>query len=1017
MKILKLFSVIFLLACALYSNAQTTFSYTGTIQTWTVPAGATMLTVTVNAAAGGSTYYSSGGCGGRVTAQVAVTPGQVINVFVGNQGGDATFYGPGAGGNTGNIMNVGGDGGNSPYTGGAAGGGGSSDIRIGGIGLANRVVAAGGGGGAGNDPCMSEPGGHGGGAATAASGEHCGGPSTTTCGQGATPAAGGAAATAGGTAGASLFGGDGTSLVYTYYGYWGTYYYYSTSAGGGGGAGYFGGGGGSAGGGGGGSSWVDPALTSSVVHTAGPSCGDGSVIIDVLCTPPVGGAIVGPSTACMGAPVTYTNPTGTAGGTWSSSAPGTFTVNPTTGAVTVLASGSGTLTYSITNPCGSASTSTPIIAAIPPSPIAGPLTVCELGSNTLTDPDAGGTWTSINTAVATIDPFTGLYSSLAAGTTTISYTIGSCAATAVLTVNPNPPAIAGPGAVCQGGTITLTNSVPGGIWSSNLPTGASVDAITGVVSGILAGATARIDYTLPTTCFSFRFVTVNTPPDPITGPTQTCQGTAFALANAIPGGIWSSGTPAVATISSAGIVSGLTGGTSLIAYTMPGCPPATYSVTINPGPAPITGRTAICTGLATPLSSATPGGTWTSSNPSIIVTPTTGLVTSSAIGSSGTIYYTLPTGCFTSVVVNVNLGAPAMVGPTNICKGETATFTDADPTGIWSSTNLSIAQIIDTSGVVTGISAGIVDISYTLPNGCFAVQPLSVDPLIPGVVNISRYPSGIICQDDTVWMVATPVAGGGSMPAFTWKKFSVTLPGATDDTLVYVAHTPSSGLHGDVFNVFMYPNDGCPMYDSVADSIYMDVAPKDVHPTVFITTTGPDTVAFMGQTVTFFTNLTWGGPSPTYQWFKNNVAIPGANGSTYSTTIYGDRDFFHCEVIGNPPCMDTVKPLGLGVSNKITIYNFLSVNDLPTGNGALSLFPNPNAGTFTLSGKLGTISNNDVHFEITNMLGQVIYNGQTTPKNGEISTTIKLDNIVPGSYLLQVNTDTGMETFHFVIAK
>ncbi len=984
-------------------NAQVfNFSFTGTTQTWTVPAGASSIEIDIKGGSGGtSSYYSPGGCGGRVVCTLAVTPGQVFYINVGEQGGDGAYYSAGPGGRTGGLTGLtGGNGGNGFFGSGGGGGGACTDIRLGsGTLLSARVAVAAGGGGGGAD-CGSDNGGDGGGT-TGSDGEDCGSVYLGTCGAGGTPTAGGAGSGGGGLSGGSVFGGDGTGFF---------------AAGGGGGGGYWGGGGGDAGGGGGGSSFATATATG-VTHSAGSNCfANGSAQITILCSPPTGGAIVGPSNLCMGSTITYTNPSGTAGGTWSSSATGVFTVNPATGDVTAVSLGSGTLTYSITLSCGSASATYPITVVASPPPITGPLSICDLGYDTLFNTMPGGVWSSSVPGVANIDALSGFYNAVSPGTTTISYTVGACASTAVLTVNPYPPAIVGPTMVCQGSTITLTNSVPGGTWTSNVPTGVSIDPSTGVATGLIAGSSANIFYTPPSGCAVTHFVSVNISPAPITGPDQTCQGTAIALSETVAGGSWSSGSPAIASVSGAGVVSGLSGGVALISYTKSGCPPVTYPVTINPGPAAITGSTSICTGITTTLSSATPGGTWTSSNPSIVVTSTTGMVTSSAIGSSGTIYYTLPTGCYTSIVVNVNLGAPAMSGPLSICKGADSVFTNADPTGIWSSTDLAIAQIIDTSGVVTGISAGTVNISYTLPNGCFAVQTLVVDPLVAGVVNINRYPSGIICEDDTVWMVATPVVGGGTMPAFTWKKFSVTLPGATDDTLVYVAHTATSGLHGDVFNVFMFPNDGCPMYDSVADSIFMDVAPKDVHPAITIATTGPTVVSFAGQTVTFSSVVTWGGPSPTYQWFKNNVAIPGANGPTYSTTIYGTATY-RCEVIGNPPCMDNVMPLGLGVSNDITIIDVLEVGNLTAGNDALSLFPNPNTGTFTLSGKLGSVSDNDVRYEVTNMLGQVVYTGNTTPKNGEINAVIKMDNIPSGTYMLQVRTDAGTETFHFVVGK
>ncbi len=108
------------------------FAFTGAPQTFVVP-NVTSLHVIVDGAQGGANWVDNVNFGGRTEATIAVTPGETLTVFVGEQptslaGG---FNGGGAG-----------------ETGGR-GGGGASDIRRGGIALTDRVVVAGGGGGAG----------------------------------------------------------------------------------------------------------------------------------------------------------------------------------------------------------------------------------------------------------------------------------------------------------------------------------------------------------------------------------------------------------------------------------------------------------------------------------------------------------------------------------------------------------------------------------------------------------------------------------------------------------------------------------------------------------------------------------------------------------------------------------------------------------------------------------------------------------------------------------------------------
>jgi len=110
------------------------YGYTGAIQTFTVPAGVTSITIEADGAQGGNhspgQNYSgnsycgcNGGNGADIIGTFAVTPGDVYNIIVGQQGVDQQ------GGNVGN--------------GGAGGGGGSFVYGAG----PNLLIAAGGGGG------------------------------------------------------------------------------------------------------------------------------------------------------------------------------------------------------------------------------------------------------------------------------------------------------------------------------------------------------------------------------------------------------------------------------------------------------------------------------------------------------------------------------------------------------------------------------------------------------------------------------------------------------------------------------------------------------------------------------------------------------------------------------------------------------------------------------------------------------------------------------------------------------
>lgn len=117
--------------CPAPGQNQVAFSYTGGQQSWTVPATCvSSVTLECWGAQGGN----SGAAGGYAKGDLSVSPGQVLYLYVGGQGGN-----PSGG------WNGGGTGHSSMTT--SGGGGGGTDVRLGGTTLNDRIIVAGGGGG------------------------------------------------------------------------------------------------------------------------------------------------------------------------------------------------------------------------------------------------------------------------------------------------------------------------------------------------------------------------------------------------------------------------------------------------------------------------------------------------------------------------------------------------------------------------------------------------------------------------------------------------------------------------------------------------------------------------------------------------------------------------------------------------------------------------------------------------------------------------------------------------------
>lgn len=434
-----------------------TFNYTGAAQTWTVPSCVTTITVTVEGAQGGG---PNGGLGAVVTATLAVTPGQVLQINVGGQGGAPTagWNGGGAGQTASSVPDY------------SFGGGGASDIRIAPNGLANRLIVAGGGGGTsggdidqlgGNGDCNT-----GGNGSSTFGGEGFGG--TQTAGGAGGPPWGPSASP--GANGALGIGGAG-----------GADNQYNLGPGGGGGGGYYGGGGGGGddwpsyplgGGGGGGGSSLVPAGGSCVGAT---NTGNGQITI----TTGIGGLTTN---------VTAVNPncnggTGSATVTTVGGTPAfTYAWSPSGGnssAATGLSA--GTYTVSVTDGTGCTATNTVTITvptAITPSVVSTTTVNCGANNGTATVSGSGGTG-AINYSWNTTPPQTGpTASNLGAGNYVVTLTdANGCTATQSVTITGSGSYSVTPSqtdVTCFGnnnGSATVTTS--GGVapftylWSTN----------------------------------------------------------------------------------------------------------------------------------------------------------------------------------------------------------------------------------------------------------------------------------------------------------------------------------------------------------------------------------------------------------------------------------------------------------------------------------------------------------------------------------------------------------------------
>ena len=499
---------------------------------------------------------------------------------------------------------------------------------------------------------------------------------------------------------------------------------------------------------------VTPVATgsTSIFYTL-TACGsnvDATATVNVGVTP-AGATLTGSSVICPSSNVTLT-PSIT-GGVWSAS---NSSATVSAGVVSYGAPGMDTISYAVNSGfCSTISTFNVVSAPFAGSIVGSNLScLSNATSTTLSDAVPGGTWISASPSIATIDATTGVMTAVSYGNVIISYMVPftSCGDTAYATksvgVRSSPPMpspiIASTATVCQGGTITISDTTAGGTWGRSSTVLASVSTYgsdSAVVSGILGG-TVSISYSLTANgCVSARILTLTVAPYPVvaavTGSANACVSASMdTLFDATGGGTWTSGNTALATIDPvSGVITGVDSGTLTMSYAVTNsCGTTTVSkiVTVNPAPNPgfITGTSSVCVNQTVTLTETATSGSWGHSTPHCGIT-TSGLLTGESAGidtitfRAATTYCGMATAKF-PITINPLPARGTILGSTVICTGVPTTFADSNfiGTGAWYSVNSDTATVaftVDTFGIVTGLIPGTDTLKYVvtdLVHGC-----------------------------------------------------------------------------------------------------------------------------------------------------------------------------------------------------------------------------------------------------------------------------------------------------------
>ena len=501
--------------------------------------------------------------------------------------------------------------------------------------------------------------------------------------------------------------------------------------------------------------------------------------------------IAGQTAVCQGSSITltYEGGPGTTVGSWVASPSPDVMITPGPGNTATImgVTGGTTVTISCTGTGGPASIT--ITIGVPTGTIVWPtgstngpglhpVHVCQTPNPTtyiqLTCTPSGGIW-GTNSGPEGMGITSGQFTTGTANTTlieTISYSLNGCVTTDTVHVDDFPRTL-NPTTVCVGSSITLTDwpfnstttigtfSNTDGLIALDSSYVTSTNHVNMLTKGLIPG-TSSVYFTLPDGCVDTGKVTVKVSPV-ITGTLSICDSGSVTILTDTGGAAvsWLSSNTSLATVTSTGHVishysdSHTRDTTVTITATYSGnlCP-ASVVVTLYPKPKIIGGHS-VCLGSTLALTGTPIGGTWSSNQPLIASVSTSGVVTGLAYGTA-IITYQVASGCSAMDTVSVN--PDSIRGYTHVCVGLTDTLTNSAGAGTWTSSDTTIAKI-NSSGIITGISAGSVVISYVHGSTSCATSIILVVNPLPGAIT-GNMP---VCVGST--MVLADTSAGGNWTA------------------------------------------------------------------------------------------------------------------------------------------------------------------------------------------------------------------------------------------------------------
>lgn len=269
-----------------------------------------------------------------------------------------------------------------------------------------------------------------------------------------------------------------------------------------------------------------------------------------------------------------------------------------------------------------------------------------------------------------------------------------------------------------------------------------------------------------------------------------------------------------------------------------------------------------------------------------------------------------------------------------------------------------------------------------------------------------------LCGDDTFHLAYTISHNFGSGNVFTAQLSDATGSFANPQNIGTIAST-TAGTIICTTPTGLTPGTGYRVRIVSTNPVrYSDVSSTfGIYPTLTpsasITATPSGPVA-ANQYITFVATAVDAGTSPSFQWYRNGNAIPGATDDTLYINTLNDSDAIHVVVASSNPC-----PADLTAqSNSIVVRILSSVHELKLDN--LNLYPNPAKNHITITADNVT---SNVLLEVVNAMGQIVHRRYVSPVNGHITETIETGGMASGIYTLRISSDGYQRNTRFTVSR